>query len=202
MKHSAPFGLSATTEQRLRGFVALLLDWNRRINLVARADEADVWDRHVLDCVQLADLLPEPASVLIDLGSGAGFPGLVLSIATPWHVHLVEADARKASFLRYAVRQTGANASIHATRAERLALPPVPVVTARAFAPLSRLLPLAVPLLAPDGICVFPKGRSATEELTDAGREWQMQVERFPSRTNPDGTLLRLREIRRVTPTG
>jgi len=186
----------------LTTFVNLLLDWNQRINLVVRADEAEIWARHVEDSAQLSQLLPADAQEIIDLGSGAGFPGLILAITTSRHVHLVESDARKASFLRHAVRETGANASVHAIRAESLRLPLVPVVTSRAFAPLVRLLPLAAPLLAPDGVCILPKGRSVAQELTEAHHEWQMQVERFPSRTSPDGTLLRLREICRVPSTG
>ena len=156
----------------------------------------------MLDSAQLASLLPTEASRLIDLGSGAGFPGLVLAIMTGHSVQLVEADARKAAFLSEAARLTGTNATVHVARAESLRLQPADVVTARALAPLPRLLALAAPLLAPDGVCLFPKGRTVADELTAARRQWHMQVERFPSRTMPSATILRLCEIRPVRPTG
>jgi 16S rRNA (guanine(527)-N(7))-methyltransferase RsmG len=201
VKHSPAdeIRLALEAEERLRAFVDLLRQWNRRINLVGQADERPLWERHILDSAQLVPLLPAPEGELIDLGSGAGFPGLVLALTTNWRVALVEADQRKAAFLREAVRATGARATVYAVRAEQVSLPPARVVTARALAPLPDLLALATPLLAPDGICLFPKGRSAEDELTAARAQWHMRVERFPSRTNPTATLLRLSEIRRAT---
>ena len=201
MKHpAAATGIDTATLERLRAFQALLLHWNQRINLVSRADAADLWDRHIHDSLQLAALLPAAAGAMADLGSGAGFPGLVLAIATGRHVHLVESDQRKAAFLREAARATAAAATVHAVRAETLTLAPMPVVTARALAPLPQLLALAHPLLAPGGICLFPKGATAADELTAAAAGWHMRVERFPSQTNPGATLLRLSEIRPVGP--
>jgi len=185
---------------RLQRLADLLLRWNPRINLIARRDEGVVWCRHILDSAQLAPLLPATAATLIDLGSGAGFPGLVLAVIAPIHVHLVESDQRKAAFLREAARVCGADATIHAARAETLTLPPAPVITARALAPVATLLALAHPLLAPGGVCLAPKGRSAAQELTAAAHEWHMRVERFPSRTDPGATLLRISEIRRAGP--
>lgn len=201
MKHKSAVGpeIDRAAEERLRTFVVLLLQWNRRINLLSRGDEAFVWERHILDSVQLVPLLPVTSGRLIDLGSGAGFPGIVLAVLTGCEVHLVESDARKGAFLREATRALGVDAQVHVARAEALDLPPAPVVTARALAPLPELLALAAPLLTPAGICLFPKGRSADNELTAARREWHMQVERFSSRTSPTAALLRLREIRRVT---
>lgn len=200
MKHLADLATTIAPEHRacLDRYVRLLLRWNARINLISRADEPVVWPRHVVDSAQLVPLLPDPIGTLIDLGSGAGFPGLVLAILTQWHVHLVEADQRKAAFLREAARETGVNVTIHAVRAESLRLPPVKVITARAFAPLAALLPLAAPLLAPDGLCLLPKGRDVEAELTQAAAGWHMRVERFPSQTSPSATLLRISEIRRA----
>jgi 16S rRNA (guanine(527)-N(7))-methyltransferase RsmG len=192
--------IAAPARARLAQLAGLLLRWNQRINLIAAADEADLWTRHILDSAQLASLLPEPPAELIDLGSGGGFPGLVLALTTSWTVHLVESDQRKAAFLREAVRVTGAKAIVHAVRAEKLAIPPAPVVTARALASVSALLELVRPLLTADGVCVLPKGRSVDTELTAAAREWHMRVERFPSCTGPGATLLRISEIRRVGP--
>jgi 16S rRNA (guanine527-N7)-methyltransferase len=183
---------------RLDEYARLLLRWNRRINLISRADEPAVWTRHILDCAQLVPLLPTGPGTLVDLGSGGGLPGLVLAILTAWDVHLVESDQRKATFLREAARVTAADATVHARRAESLRLPPARAVTARALAPVSTLLSLAMPLLAEDGVCLFPKGRGVEAELTEAASGWHMRVERFPSRTSPDASVLRISEIRRA----
>jgi 16S rRNA (guanine527-N7)-methyltransferase len=190
--------VSRETTERLTVYVDLLLRWNRTINLISRRDETFVWERHVADAVGLAPYLPDGADTAIDLGSGAGLPGLVLAIVTGRHFHLVEADQRKSAFLREAIRATAATASVHAVRIEALHLAPVPVVTARALAPLDVLLGWAVPFLAPGGVCVFPKGRGVEAELTRAASQWHMRVERAPSATDPTATILRLSEIRRV----
>lgn len=188
--------LERATQQRLEVFAALLLRWNRRINLIARASEAALWERHILNSLQLIDLLPAGVSRAIDLGSGAGLPGLVIALATGVQFDLVEADQRKAAFLREAGRVTGAPVRVQPVRAEFASLPPAPLVTARAFAQLPGLLAAAHPLLQPSsGVCLLLKGASVEAELTQARRQWQMQVERFPSRTAPDATILRISEI-------
>lgn len=194
------------TRTRLDAFRDLLLTWNTRINLIAPADAADVEQRHIADSLQLLPLLPE-AGPMGDLGSGGGLPALVLAAADPgreWH--LVESDRRKCAFLSEAARVMGLTATrihatrIHATRIEDAALPPLSGLTARALAPLPKLLPHAARLLAPGGIAIFPKGRNAEAELTEAIGDWSMAVERHPSRTDPTATILRLSEIRRAAP--
>lgn len=186
--------VSRETSDRLHAFAELLLLWNRSVNLIGKSSEGDLWRRHILDSVQLARLMQREAGA-IDIGSGAGFPGLVLAIVTGTYFHLVEADQRKVAFLREAIRITNARAIVHDIRAEHLSLPPAPLVTARAVAPLPRLLRIAVPMLAPGGVCLLLKGANAERELTEAQREWHMHVERFPSRTAGDATILRLSEI-------
>jgi 16S rRNA (guanine(527)-N(7))-methyltransferase RsmG len=188
--------VSRETEQKLRAYQALLLTWNRRINLIGRQDEATFWQRHVLDCVQVAGLLPSTGD-LADLGSGGGLPGLVIAIMRPAPIHLVESDKRKAAFLMEASRSLGlANVAVHSQRIEEAELPPLTGLTARALAALPVLLSYAARLLTPEGVAVFQKGRTAEAELTDAASHWLMRVERFPSRTDPEATLLRLSEIR------
>lgn len=188
--------VSRETEARLRAFLALLLQWNARINLVADAPAEALWRRHILDGWQLLPLLPERGP-LADLGSGAGLPGLVLAMGREQETHLVESDRRKAAFLREASRALGlARVRVHAARIEEAPLPPVAAVTARALAPLPELLPLAARILAPGGVAIFPKGRLAEAELTAAAPRWLMRVERFASRTDPEATILRLSEIR------
>ncbi|MBN8874181.1 MAG: 16S rRNA (guanine(527)-N(7))-methyltransferase RsmG [Rhodospirillales bacterium] len=190
----APRGASPA----LQAYVALLLRWNRALNLVSRADEAAIWSRHVEDSRQLAALIPAGVTRAIDLGSGAGFPGLVLAIETGIPFDLVEADQRKAAFLREAIRVTGAPACVHAVRISHANLQPAPLVTARALAPLPDLMDLAVPLLAPGGTCLFPKGATASSELTAAAARWHMRVDTTPSRTGSGGVILRISEISRV----
>lgn len=192
---AAQLGVSRETLSRLSEFAELLIRWNRRINLVANQDESAVWERHIIDSLQLA-LLLRGADRVIDLGSGGGFPGLILAIAYPVHVDLVEADQRKCAFLREAVRVTGCDATVHPGRAERIQLPPARVVTSRALAPLDALIGLARPFLAPDGVCLFPKGRGVEDELTAALRKWHMRVNRLPSCTHPHGVILEISDIR------
>ncbi len=176
----------------------MLMRWNATVNLVAAGDIPDIRRRHVDDSLQLAPLLPTGARRGIDLGSGAGFPGLVLAIATGLTFDLIESDHRKAAFLREAARATGAPVRVHAKRIEAADVPAAEVVTARALARLPRLLALAAPKLAADGVCLFMKGAGATAELTQAVREWHMRVEQFPSRTDPSASILRISEIARV----
>jgi len=190
--------VSRETEARLRDYLRLLLSWNVRINLVASAPEEDLWHRHVLDSWQLLPLLPD--GPLVDLGSGGGLPGIVIAIGREQETHLVEADRRKCAFLMEASRALGlGHVRVHPERIEAARLPPIQVVTARALAPLEKLLPHAARILAPGGIAVFPKGRNAEAELTAATSHWFIQTERFQSRTDAQATILRLSEIR---PTG
>ena len=193
-----PFDVSRETEARLHAFATLVQKWNPTINLVARTDLEHLWQRHIVDSLQIAPLITATASHVIDIGSGGGFPGIVLAIATGLPFDLVESDARKCAFLREAARTVRVTATIHSTRIEQITLPPAPIVTARALAPLARLIPQARHLLNPTGYFLFPKGRNAETELTEASREWQMKVERFASNTDPAATILKLSEVRPV----
>lgn len=190
--------VSPETRGRLTAYVDLLLRWNRTINLISRRDESAVWQRHIGDSLALIPALPANFSHAIDLGSGAGLPGLVLAIATGQHFHLIESDQRKAAFLREATRLTAATATIHPVRIETAKPPPAPVVTARALAPLTTLLDWAAPLLALGGSCIFPKGRTVQDELTQASARWHMRVEPLANPADPAGTILRISEISRV----
>lgn len=198
---AARMAVSRETLARLEHYAALLAKWNRAINLVGPDSLPDLWRRHILDSAQLADYLP-PAPAgrprrIADLGSGAGFPGLVLAILGCGELHLVESDQRKAQFLRTVSRETGAGATVHSRRIEDLSPLSADCVTARALAPLGRLLDYALPHLAPGGVALFLKGQGAEDELTDAGRTWTMTVERWPSITDPRGRILRLSGLAR-----
>jgi 16S rRNA (guanine527-N7)-methyltransferase len=192
--------VSRETLSKLEAYLALLAQWQKAINLVARSTLVDPWRRHVLDSAQLFRHLPPNAGRLADLGSGAGLPGLVLAImgATGGlgEVHLVEADRRKAQFLREAARQLALDRVwVHPARIETLDLT-VEVVTARALAPLADLLPLAKPLLFPDGRLLLLKGRTAAAELATVTTDWTMKVAVEPSLTDRNGSVLILDEVR------
>lgn len=194
-------GLAPDALARLEAYAALLAQWQGAVNLVGRDTLDDLWRRHMLDSAQLARHLPEGAEILTDLGSGAGFPGLVLAIVTGLRVHLVETTGRKAAFLREAVRVTGARAEVHQARIEKLAPWPTDVVTARALAPLTLLLDYAAPLLADsagrDPVCLFLKGAAGARELTEARETWTMSAETFPSLSDETGMVLRLSGLAR-----
>lgn len=183
--------------QRLDALLTLLRRWQRRINLVGEATLADPWRRHMLDSAQLLPLLPPAARHLVDLGSGAGFPGLVLAILTNRSVTLVEADQRKCAFLREAARVTGTDVTVLPCRIESIAPSDADVVTARALAPLTKLLDYAVNWLAPHGICLFLKGRSWATELTEAEKAWKMQATPVLSQSDADAMILRIDTISR-----
>lgn len=195
VKHAS---LSKDVSSRLDAFATMLLRWTGTVNLIAPGDVGDVTTRHIDDSLQLAPLMPPGVARGIDLGSGAGFPGLILAIATGVSFDLVESDRRKAAFLREAARETAAPVTVHAKRIEDAAIPPAPLVTARALARLPRLLAFAAPKLAPGGVCLFLKGAAAHAELTEAAPDWHMRVETIPSRTDPSATILRISEITRV----
>jgi 16S rRNA (guanine527-N7)-methyltransferase len=190
--------VSRETADKLRVYAALLTKWQARINLVGPATLPDLWRRHFLDSAQLFPLLP--AGPLLDFGSGAGFPGLVLAILRGDGgdaVHLVEADGRKCAFLREVARLTATPIVVHAQRIEDLSPFAVSAVTARALAPLAALLRLAAPFLQLRTECLFLKGEKLEDELTAAGKDWKMEVERIPSRSDPNGAILRLKEVYR-----
>jgi 16S rRNA (guanine527-N7)-methyltransferase len=191
------FPVSRETLAQLEAYAELLTRWSARINLVGRDTLAGLWRRHLLDSAQLYPLIPNSARNLIDLGSGAGLPGLVLAILGVPGVELVEADSRKAAFLREAARVAGAEVAIRPCRIQAVPPHPVDVVTARACAPLDRLLDLAAPFLAPDTLCLFPKGERFNEELTLARKAWTMNVSVEQSLSDRRGVVLRLQQVAR-----
>jgi len=190
-------GVSRETGARLEAYAALLAQWNQRINLVSRDSLRDPWRRHFLDSAQLFPYVPARARSLVDLGSGAGFPGLVLAILGIPGIERIESDARKCAFLREAARIADAPVTVHHARIEAVASHEVEVVTARACAPLDRLLVMAQRFIAPETVCLFLKGERAGEELTAARRGWTMRVACHPSRADPRGVILKLEQVAR-----
>jgi len=193
--------VSRETTLRLDRFVAVLLAWQQQINLIAPSTEANLWTRHVADSLQLLPLAPQ-ARVWVDLGSGGGFPGLVIACALAdvpgAQVHLVESNAKKAAFLREAARAAGASAIVHTIRIEHFAKKPPPgidVVTARALAPLADLFAVAYPLLKKGALGLFPKGQDVASELTAATKCWKIQAGLVPSVTDPKARIVVLRHL-------
>jgi 16S rRNA (guanine527-N7)-methyltransferase len=188
--------VSRETLARLQAYVDLLTHWNARINLVSSGSLADVWRRHVLDSAQLIRHLDRAACVLVDLGSGAGLPGLILGILGVPEVHLVEADQRKAAFLREASRVTETSATIHPTRIESVEAFTANIVTARALAPLSQLLAWSAPFVDETTVCLFLKGQGLRDELTAAEERWIMQTQTLASLADSTGHILRVEGLR------
>lgn len=194
--------VSRETCARLDTFVALLDKWQKTVNLVGPSTLGDIWTRHMLDSAQLLPAIAARRTgglpgIWLDLGSGAGFPGLVAAILGAGTVHLVESDARKCAFLQQVVIATGADARIHRCRIEDLAPFPVGVVTARALAPVADLLDLAAVFVTPGCEFWLLKGAQASKELTRARQSWTFDAECLPSRSDPRGVILRLSDIRR-----
>ncbi|HEX2580710.1 MAG TPA: 16S rRNA (guanine(527)-N(7))-methyltransferase RsmG [Dongiaceae bacterium] len=188
--------LTAQDRARLAPYHALLLKWTPSINLVAPSTLPDAWRRHFADSAQLSPLLP-PKAILADLGSGGGFPGLVLSVLRPdLRVSLIEADQRKCAFLAEVARATGAQVNLVNKRIEESGLGPFPYITARAFAPLVRLLDQAEGLIDDDTTGLFLKGVSAADELTEAGKSWHSEAELVPSTTDARACVMVLRHLR------
>jgi 16S rRNA (guanine527-N7)-methyltransferase len=191
-------GVSRETLARLAAYVDLLTTWNRTINLVAASTLKDPWRRHILDSGQIYHFFPSNAGPHVDLGSGAGLPGLVLAIMGATGTHLVESDRRKAAFLRDVAGRLELPVSVHAARIEALDPFPAGVVTARALASLPRLLDLAAPFVGPGTRCIFLEGRTAEAELTAIREGWTMSAAIEPSLSAPDGRILILDEVARA----
>jgi 16S rRNA (guanine527-N7)-methyltransferase len=192
--------VSRETLDRLGAYAELLVTWNKKINLIGRSTEADLWDRHMLDSAQLFPLIPSDARTLLDMGSGAGFPGLVLAVMGVPGVHLVESDQRKCAFLREAARVTAAPVTVHAKRIEDVSAFEADVITARALAPIAELLDWSERFRGENTLCIFPKGQNVEVELTDAHKRWRITADQRPSRTDPRGTIVCIKRCVRVRP--
>ena len=196
------YDVSRETCARLEQFAELLKHWNRRVNLVSKDSLNNVWRRHMADSAQLRDVIPAYDGALIDAGSGAGFPGMVLSILGLADIHLIEANAKKCTFLRETARITGSPATIHNLRlgdstASLAALPKAAIVTARAVSPLAKLLDIVFPLVYNQTYCIFSKGIQADDELKVARQSWQFEVQQIASKVEPGGVILKINNIRR-----
>jgi 16S rRNA (guanine527-N7)-methyltransferase len=197
--------ISRETEARLDAYVDLLVQWQAKTNLVASSTLPTLWTRHISDSLQLLKIAPA-AKIWIDLGSGGGFPGVVLACAMTGiegaRVHLVERNAKKAAFLREALRITGAPGTVHLAdigdSVDSFAHP-VDCVTARAVAPLHQLVGFAEPLVAKGATALFLKGQDVDAELTETTKYWNIKPRLHPSLTG-QGWIVELDRIERRTP--
>ena len=189
------YNVSRETLARLEIYSILLMKWQRAINLVSKGSLEDSWRRHFSDSAQLSRYFSSESSSMLDIGSGAGFPGLVLAIMGARNVHLVESDQRKCQFLREVSRETSTNVTVINDRIENVEPRIFDVVTSRACAPLDVLLGYAKPYLGLNTVCLFPKGRSIEDELTTAQKRWNIRYTLLNSASDSAGRIVRLEGI-------
>ncbi len=198
--------VSRETMDRLTAYESLLKKWQKSINLVSKSTLDNVWGRHFWDSAQLWRLASEKHLKWADFGSGAGFPGLVLAIMAHerpgFQMNLIESDQRKSVFLREVIRETGARAQVHTSRIEAedtiAAIGPCDALSARACAPLDRLLSWSAPYFGPETVAFFLKGVQADEELTVAWKSWTFKVTSYPSQADQQGSVLKVEQLARV----
>lgn len=195
--------VSRETYERLEHYEALLQKWNPKINLVSKATLGEIWNRHIVDSAQIYQLAPESSLNWSDLGTGGGFPGMVIAIlskelAPERRVTLVESDQRKCAFLRTVARETGCDVTVHADRIEKLDPLNADILSARALSSLTALLEFATLHLNETGSCLFPKGLTWQNELAEAQDSWRFEYEAITSETSEDAVILRINEIKHV----
>ena len=195
----AALGVSRESLTRLEALVSVAVAWQERINLISPATLPEIWHRHVLDSAQLIPLLPKTTIRIADLGSGGGFPALVLAAVQKAEVHMFEANAKKVAFLEEVLRQMKVTAKVHRQRLELNVAPPnmpdVQVVTARAFAPLTELLGYAAPFMAKGAKGLFHKGQDVDTELTAAAKAWNITALKHSSLTDSRAVILEVKEL-------
>ncbi|MCU0828607.1 MAG: 16S rRNA (guanine(527)-N(7))-methyltransferase RsmG [Tabrizicola sp.] len=199
----AGLNVSRETLTALHSFEALVQRWTSVINLVSKQSLPYVWSRHILDSAQIFSVCPQNARSWVDLGSGGGFPGIVVAILAKemkpdMNVTLVESDLRKATFLRQAVQALNLPANVVSQRIEAVEPLRADVLSARALASLSDLLAFAVRHLHPDGVAVFPKGAKFAEEIAEARTTWAFDVDTRPSLSEAEAAILVIRNINRA----
>ena len=188
--------VSRETIEKFRAYLILLEKWQRRINLVSNSTLAEAWQRHILDSGQLAAHYPPQTLQILDVGSGAGFPGLVLAIMGNVTVDLVESDQRKAVFLSTVIRELGLSAKVHNQRIEIMPNLNPDVITARALAPVPKLLNLIKNQISPECVCLFLKGASVEDELTNLQSYSTMVPTTHSSLSGATGVVLELKNPR------
>lgn len=199
----AEAGVSRETGERFNTYAALLQKWNPSINLVSKSTLPNLWTRHFLDSAQVLDVADPNSGLWVDLGTGGGFPGLVVAIlaaekAPLLRIVCVESDLRKATFLRSVARETGLQTKVISERIEEVEPLGADYLSARALAPLPKLLPFAKRHLAPSGVALFLKGMGREAEIAESLETWSFRIDTYPSKTDPSAAILKLGDIERV----
>lgn len=202
-RHVAGFTVSRETFDRLQEFERLVVRWTAVVNLISKASAQDLWQRHIVDSAQLLAFCPKAARTWLDIGSGGGFPGLVIAILAreklpDLRVTLVESDKRKATFLRQAAQDLHLDVDVRSERAEAIEPANADVLSARALAPLADLLPHAANHMKPDSVALFPKGARFAEEIADARKAWAFEVAAHTSLSDSEAAILEIRNIHRA----
>lgn len=199
------FNVSRESLEKLETYADLLMKWQKQINLVGPKEVPRLWSRHIADALQLIEFIPKHVTCVVDLGSGAGIPGLIIAAALErenFQIHLVESNGKKAAFLRAAIRELELSAVVHCERIESLYgqewTTDLQMVFARALAPLPKLMELSAPFLNKSGKMLFLKGLDVDSELTETTKYWNIGYEKHPSRTYAGGCILNIKDFRRV----
>ena len=195
--------VSRETYESLSAFAELVRKWTPKINLIASSTVSDIWERHIVDSAQIYGFSPKKYAHWVDIGSGGGFPGIVMAVMgkelqPDAQFTLIESDQRKATFLRTAVRELHLNVTVIADRIEKTEPQMADVVSARALSTLSALIPLVGRHLTPDGRAILHKGKRAQEEIAEARLSWRFDLEESPSLTDLEGQVLVIQRISRV----
>ena len=201
------FNVSRESFEKLEVYADLLEKWQKQINLVGPQEIDRLWSRHIADALQLVEFIPDGVVKAVDLGTGAGIPGLVVAIALEqqgFHIHLVESNGKKAAFLRTVLRELEISGEVHCARIESLYcqdwVNKVQLVLARALAPLPKLMDLSAPFVEKNKKMLFLKGLDVDSELTETTKYWNIDYEKHPSRTHAGGCILNIKDFQRVTP--
>ena len=189
--------VSRETYDRLSLYHNLLVKWQAKVNLVGPDTISDAWRRHFLDSLQISKFIENKNAKIVDIGTGAGFPGMGLSIFGYQNIHLIESDAKKITFLKEVARITKSNATIHHSRIEQSTIDDVDVVVSRACAPLPKLYSYASRFVSHETICLFHKGKNYSKDSEDAQSDWQFDMTVSPSVTDTEGVILKIQNLRK-----
>jgi 16S rRNA (guanine527-N7)-methyltransferase len=189
--------VSRETFLKISLFVSLLRRWQQKTNLVAATALEDLEHRHILDSLQLLKFIPPHSCKIIDLGSGAGFPGLILALTDRYEISLVEKNHKKCAFLKQVLQETKTSATVYNQKIEMITNLKGGIITSRALASLSELLTYAYPLSTPTTECLFLKGERADEEIEKAAIDWQFEIKKYTSLTDPSGVILSIKNFSR-----
>ena len=189
--------ISREIEGKLKLYVDILLHWQKKINLISNNTIDDVWQRHIIDSLQLASFISDKNRKIVDIGSGAGLPGMVLAIAGYSGVHLVESDRKKALFLSEVKRQLNVDVEIYNDRVEGIEVDEVDVIIARACAPLNKIMGLSHRLILENTIGIFLKGEGFEKEMNEFTKSYKADILAYPSVTNDKSAILNISNITR-----